>query len=82
MKNENRKTVVLGEGSCNFTHNDAVIDLQTYENELEGSHHEESYINVYEGDRHIFVSREREDDVEASYVLIETDLETGKSNLY
>ena len=50
--------------------------------EIEGKPIGESFVNVYEGERLIFVGRTLDETGEVTYVLAETDFVTGKRKVY
>ena len=79
---ESESKILLSDASFNLTSEGAVIAYQADGGEIEGKPFGESFVNVYEGERLIFVGRTLDETGEVTYVLTETDFVTGKMKVY
>ena len=79
---ENKKKVLLCGASCNYTSEDAAVDYEAYEADIEGVLTGQRFITVFEGDMHIFISRDLDESGDVTYKLIESDVKTGKMKVY
>ena len=75
---ETKGKIVLGEGSFNGTSVDVAIVYQKFGRESIS----ERFIDIYDGDLMIFVSRDADPSEPRTYVLTECDVKTGKTKVY
>lgn len=77
---EKEKTISLEKGDVE---SDAAIRYDYHPGGDFGTEYQEEYINVFRGDKHIFISRYfDEGDPTPRYWIVEVDLETGKKSMY